>query len=1055
MRIFLKGRVKGMAKSKTNGQFDVVLGEVPSESVGYLIAQNLAVKGFCVLNPGFEPDVLRRAVEDARDLDFYAVNAAVLQGLLGPEGSSRVADIEAPSTDEDTKRDGDTLRGMDHTLTRIGYILEPYFEQLELDLTHRSSAVVHLAGDAEDETPPLNEVAVSKWQSQFLRHRLMVVIFLGPKDGTLEMQPYDTDNADPHQVKTQPGTAVVLRADTMSHRFAGAGEVLSISCFFMTEMIRKRAPQGGYQLIPAARTIEAWTFQRLKDLKVMELEGEPNWDPAIPEGWRRAMNHSYRKGQISGVAGVGLHFPCTYNADDWFRSTAAGVDYATEVPMSRWDHDQHFDANPECWQYGKTYCRHGNFAEGIELFDNKFFNLSPNESRGLDPHQRCLMEQGYNALHMMGYAKKNLMNAAVGTYIGCGTDEWFFHPTRGSMGGIMGSLCMFSGRFAFCLGMKGPAISITTEAASGLACLKLAAESVQKKGLAVSNESAVAIGVHFMIAPMWWKDHSMQGWLSYTGRCLTFNSSTDGYVRGDGCCALGLRGATQVVDGKVVENTKDKFLGIVSGAMQNQNGKVASMMTPHGPGIQECIVDCIRNAGISPLDMDSVEAHGDGHFIADAIEAGAIWRAHRSETHNDPLVLLAAKSSMGNQIECSGMTGFLRIVYAAQWGYITPNIHNKQINPHIEVFEQALMLATENMNTPYRSSYAGVGNRGFGGTNVFVVGWGTLDSEKVAPPPPREPMQVLYWPGGGGELEADQLPRRPNAYSIVGTWSRWEEAHKMQPDGDGAYTYTVTLGENRWEQFQIWLDGDPSRVLHPGGPRMSEFSTVLGPDEVKGGVDIAKSGQAPTWMIDGREAPGSYSKDALAYKGLSQEVATGPSTVDLVEGDGYGGQPGDQYRVLLRISGRWRMLTWEKVTSISIETLPTWSTGTYFVTGSWNRWEPEQMKADPSTPGHYLLEVRMTQDIGDFQILRDRDWCQVFFPNPYSGSGDSEEILGPDTVVDGGQTWCIDGKAGDRFTIQFQRVVEHDRDTRKVSWQKTGHDALTITERWMAEHRRF
>mmetsp|Transcript_88723 Transcript_88723/g.215053 ORF Transcript_88723/g.215053 Transcript_88723/m.215053 type:complete len:1046 (+) Transcript_88723:81-3218(+) len=1044
-----------MAKSRSGGGlYDVVLGEVPAESVGYLMAQNLAVKGFCVVNPGFEDGVLSQAVEDARDMDYYRVNAAVMQGLLGPEGSASLADLARPGEEEEEASPGhETLKGMDTTLTRLGYLLEPYFPQLDLDLTHRSAAVVHQSGDAEDVTPPLNEQMVSKWQSQFIRHRLMAIIFLGPKGGTLEMQPYGTELAEPFTVKTLPGTTVVLRADTMSHSFMADGEGIAISTFFMTDVLKKRTPQGGYLLIPAAKTIEDWTFHRLKELKVMENEGDPRWDPAIPEGWRRAMNHAYRKGQISGVCGVGIHQPCCYDIDEWFKSTAAGVDYATEVPQIRWNHDEHHDPNPESWQYGKTYCRHGSFAEGIELFDNKFFNLSPNEARGLDPHQRCLMEQGYNALRMMGHTKKNLMNAAVGTYIGCGTDEWFFHPTRGSMGGIMGSLCMFSGRFAFCLGMKGPAISITTEAASGLSALKIAAESVQKKGLAVSNDSAVAIGVHFMIAPMWWKDHSMQGWLSYSGRCLSFNASADGYVRGDGCACIGLKGATQVVDGKVVENEKDKFLGIIAGMIQNQNGRVASMKTPHGPGMQEAMVEAIRNSGISPLDVDSIEAHGDGSFLGDAVESGSLWRAHRSEEHNDPLVVQAIKSSLCNQMECCGMSSFLRMIYGAQYGYLTPNIHVKQVNPHCEVFEQAEMICTEMMNIPYRSSFGGVFNHGFGGTNVYCVGWGTVDSEKVRPPPPRRLQEVGYWPGGGGELEGDMLPRRPDAYTIAGTWSRWEESHRMKAEGNGEFSCILTLGENRWEQFQIWLDGDPSRVLHPGQPKKAEFSRVFGPDEnVRGSVEMARSGQAPTWLIDGRELPGSYSKEALAHRGMLDVVRDADAS-GLVSGDGYGGQPGDQYKVLLRVSGKWRMVSWEKVGSGNEESLATYIPGTYYVSGSWKKWALEEMKQDPTTPGHWTCDIRLMVDIGDFQIVRDQDWSQVFYPNPYSEGDGDPEILGPDTVVQG-QTWCIDGKAGDVFTLHFQRSFETGQELRKMYWEKTGFEKLTITERWMATSRR-
>eukprot|EP00415_Alexandrium_ostenfeldii_P003127 UN3127 len=108
------------------------------------------------------------------------------------------------------------------------------------------------------------------------------------------------------------------------------------------------------------------------------------------------------------------------------------------------------------------------------------------------------------------------------------------------------------------------------------------------------------------------------------------------------------------------------------------------------------------------------------------------------------------------------------------------------------------------------------------------------------------------------------------------------------------------------------------------------------------------------------------------------------------------------------------------------------------------------MTQDPSTPGLFTAEIRLMLDIADFQIVRDKDWSQVFCPNPYS---DGDDILGPDTVIQG-QTWCIDGKAGDRYLIRFQRNYEDGKEHRKVSWEKTGYDALSITERWLATSKR-
>mmetsp|Transcript_47748 Transcript_47748/g.147578 ORF Transcript_47748/g.147578 Transcript_47748/m.147578 type:complete len:1039 (-) Transcript_47748:168-3284(-) len=1030
-----------MAKRRAaRGQCDVVLGEVPSEAVGSLIVQSLALKGFCVLNPGFTEGVLQKAVRDSEELDFYQVNSAVAEGLLGAEGSCRIADLESGLEDE-ARSEGDSLKAMDHTMTRIGYLLEPYVDRIGFDMTHRSAAVLSRSGEAEEETPPLNEMEVSKWQSQFLRHRLMVVICLGPKSGNLELEPFDTADAETYQVKAMPGTMVLLRADKMAHKLSASGDVFSLSSFYMTDVIKKRAPEGGWRLTPSAKVIEDWTLKRLQDLKAQEDFGVPTWDPDVPVGWRKAMNQTYHKGQLSGISGVGVHYVSTYDFDDFFNAATNGPDYATDVPIARWNHDDVYDPDPEGWQRGKAYCRHGVFMEGTELFDNKFFNLSPNESRGLDPHQRLLMEQGYNALASMGLKKKQLMNAAGGIYVGCGADEWAFHTGRQGFGGVTGALCMYSGRFSFCLGMKGPAITLTTEAASGLSATYIAAESVQKKGLAVSNDFAVAVGVHILLAPMWWPNHCMQGWYSATGRVQSFNASADGYIRGDCCAAIGLKGATSIVDGRVIQNDKDEFIGTIPGAMMNTNGKIATLATPHGPGEQECIVQAIRNAGISPMDMDCVEGHMNGKFLDEAIEMNSLWRAHRSDVNKEPLCYTAAKPSVANQVEASGITGLLRIVYSAQYGHMTPTLHLRQSNPHSDPFEQPMMLVNESVEFPYKSAYSGVLAKGFGGTNVYIIGWATISNEKVPPQPPVMQREVIFWPGGGGQLEGDMLPRRRDGYTIAGSWSKWELAEKMDVDGDGVYGYTVTLGENRWEQFQIWLDGDPSRVLHPGVQRVQQSSEVYGPEpDFVGGAQACRTGTSPSWMIDGRQELVQYPRPADAVKALKDEAGGGAEADSIMVGITEAGKAGDQYRVQLEIRGKWRMVSWEKLPTTSEHV----SRGKYYISASWRQWELEEMIEDPSTPGTYTIEAVLYHGVGSFQIIRNEDWAETFYPNPSPGAEDA--VLGPDDMG-GDLSWTVEGKPGDRFNIQFQRTFDGHKEMRKVSWQHTGHEAVTFLDK--------
>ena len=144
------------------------------------------------------------------------------------------------------------------------------------------------------------------------------------------------------------------------------------------------------------------------------------------------------------------------------------------------------------------------------------------------------------------------------------------------------------------------------------------------------------------------------------------------------------------------------------------------------------------------------------------------------------------------------MAGYVKAMYAAQWGMMTMTLHLHQANPHMDAFDQPFSFATEAI--PYRMSsmFHGVMSRGFGGSNVYLLNWGRVDEEKVAPVPvvsyaAEEALQ--FWPGGGGQLESDMVPEQ--CYTVVGTWTKWEVAEPMMAEEKGVYALTMTMGRRR------------------------------------------------------------------------------------------------------------------------------------------------------------------------------------------------------------------------------------------------------------------
>jgi hypothetical protein len=373
---------------------------------------------------------------------------------------------------------------------------------------------------------------------------------------------------------------------------------------------------------------------------------------------------------------------------------------------------------------------------------------------------------------------------------------------------------------------------------------------------------------------------------------------------------------------------------------------------------------------------------------------------------------MTEKSNQGHCKEAAGTVAFLRVVLLGQYGSIPPNLHLKQINPYAFAhgIEELGLVTTEAINLSTRSSYMSVMSHGVAGSNASALCWNTIDV-RLPPPKPMEleREQIAFWPGGGGQLEDSATDC--NEYHIVGTWATWGSPEPMEPEGEGAFGFTVTLGESRFEGFQIWMDGEASKVLHPEEAKASKGSPVTGPDE---DVDVSNL----RWVIDGRP-----SEWAEWYDDEITEV----------------GEPGDQYRVHLYIAGKWRAVTWEKISSSPQEgkLALTDRAATYYVTGDFNNWTFEEMAKEYGVPGLFVLEVTLPRNGGVFQIIKDQDWYQVFYPSVAdAGLQNPGDVLGPDDSIESyNRTWCLEGKSGNVARIEFQRVYELGEDIRTVSWR--------------------
>merc|ERR1719355_23464 len=143
--------------------------------------------------------------------------------------------------------------------------------------------------------------------------------------------------------------------------------------------------------------------------------------------------------------------------------------------------------------------------------------------------------------------------------------------------------------------------------------------------------------------------------LSHMGHCFTFDSSADGYLRGDGTGAHILK----------LSNNPDDRICVLAGSQVNQDGRSASLTAPNGPSQEKCNAAVIKEVGLTPPEIDSTECHGTGTSLGDPIEIGAYQKVLSSVPREEPVFVTTNKSNIGHCEGSAGISGFLKCVLMA------------------------------------------------------------------------------------------------------------------------------------------------------------------------------------------------------------------------------------------------------------------------------------------------------------------------------------------------------------------------------------------------------
>lgn len=256
-------------------------------------------------------------------------------------------------------------------------------------------------------------------------------------------------------------------------------------------------------------------------------------------------------------------------------------------------------------------------------------------------------------------------------------------------------------------GIKGPSFGVVTACAAGTHAIGLAYEMIRQNQV----EWALAGGAEAVILPIVLAAFDRMGALSRNpdpqSASRPFDRDRDGFVLGEGAAILLLESEKHLL------SRGGEALAEIVGFGQSSDAFHITAPAEDGEGAFRAMAAALQEAGLSPEDVDYINAHGTSTPLNDRVETLAIKRLFGPRAKEIPVS--STKSQMGHLLGAAGPAEIGAVLFAFSESLVPATVTWRNRDPECDLDYVPGAPRPGKVRVALKNSF------GFGGQNAALL----------------------------------------------------------------------------------------------------------------------------------------------------------------------------------------------------------------------------------------------------------------------------------------------------------------------------------------------